>query len=199
MKKHSHSVSSVALAGMKRGGPGWVAWSDGGGMVRSGPAFTARHRLPDTGSRPTEPVATSWWAVFGSLMEGFALYGAAMHPIAAAPVHAMLEAARDCQLSSAGRERPDPALKSGRDEADDNGNVVRLERVGSRDAQPERGWDRLHALGETLMALPAHWRREREINRAVAALMELDDRTLRDLGIAGRSEIERVVRYCRDC
>jgi uncharacterized protein YjiS (DUF1127 family) len=44
-----------------------------------------------------------------------------------------------------------------------------------------------------------HWWREREINQAVAALSQYDDRTLRDLGINGRADIERVVRHCRDC
>jgi len=42
------------------------------------------------------------------------------------------------------------------------------------------------------------WRREREIKKAVAALLALDDRTLRDIGILHRSEIEQVVRYCFD-
>jgi uncharacterized protein YjiS (DUF1127 family) len=116
----------------------------------------------------------------------------------------MLEATRDCRSPSAGRE---PAEKSGNDGADNNGNdnngnIVRLDRAEPRDARLERSWNRLGSLGATLgtlMDLPAHWRREREIRKAVAALMEFDDRTLRDLGISGRSDIERVVRYCRDC
>jgi uncharacterized protein YjiS (DUF1127 family) len=45
----------------------------------------------------------------------------------------------------------------------------------------------------------AHWRREREIKKAVVALAQFDDRTLRDMGILHRSEIEQVVRYSRDC
>jgi uncharacterized protein YjiS (DUF1127 family) len=40
---------------------------------------------------------------------------------------------------------------------------------------------------------------EREIKKAVTALAEFDDRTLRDMGIPHRSQIEQVVRYCRDC
>ena len=40
---------------------------------------------------------------------------------------------------------------------------------------------------------------EREIKKAVTALGEFDDRTLRDMGIPHRSQIEQVVRYCRDC
>jgi hypothetical protein len=42
-------------------------------------------------------------------------------------------------------------------------------------------------------------RREREIERAVAALARLDDQTLRDFGIPHRSCIEQTVRYCHDC
>ncbi|MGO4511932.1 DUF1127 domain-containing protein [Bradyrhizobium sp. 2TAF36] len=211
MEKYSRSVSRVALPGhMELDRANWVARSDGRGMVRLG-AIAARHRAPDIASPPDvppagqdQPVTTFWWAVFASLMEGFALYGAALHPTAAAPVQAMLEATRDCRSPSAGRE---PAEKRGNDGADNNGNdnngnIVRLDRAEPRDARLERSWNRLGSLGATLgtlMDLPAHWRREREIRKAVAALMEFDDRTLRDLGISGRSDIERVVRYCRDC
>ena len=42
-----------------------------------------------------------------------------------------------------------------------------------------------------------HWRREREIKKAVAALVELDDRTLRDIGMPDRSQIEQAARYGR--
>ena len=38
-----------------------------------------------------------------------------------------------------------------------------------------------------------------QIQKAVAALAELDDGTLRDLGIPDRSHIESTVRYCHDC
>jgi len=44
----------------------------------------------------------------------------------------------------------------------------------------------------------AKWRREREIKKAVTALAEFDDRTLRDTGIPHRSQIEQIVRYGRD-
>jgi hypothetical protein len=40
---------------------------------------------------------------------------------------------------------------------------------------------------------------EHDVEKAVAALAELDDRTLQDLGIPHRSHIERTVRYCHDC
>jgi uncharacterized protein YjiS (DUF1127 family) len=44
-----------------------------------------------------------------------------------------------------------------------------------------------------------HWRHEREIAALVADLAEFDDRTLRDIGIPHRSQIEQAVRYGRDC
>ncbi|MHC2292431.1 uncharacterized protein YjiS (DUF1127 family) [Bradyrhizobium barranii subsp. barranii] len=206
MKKHSLGVSRVALPGnMGPDGANWVARSDGRGMV-SLRAIAAGHSLPDIGSPSVAPAAaqdqpatTFWWAVFASVMEGFALYGAALHPTAAVPVHAMLDAVRDSRPPSADLTPPAPA-KSVSDGAGDSGNIVLFDRAPPRDARPARSW--LHSLGValgTVMALPAHWRREWEIRKAVAGLMEFDDRTLRDIGINGRSEVEWMVRYCRDC
>jgi uncharacterized protein YjiS (DUF1127 family) len=57
----------------------------------------------------------------------------------------------------------------------------------------------LISLLKKIVSIQRHWRREHEIRKAVAALSQFDDRTLRDIGIHGRSEIEQVVRYCRDC
>ncbi|MBR0822655.1 DUF1127 domain-containing protein [Bradyrhizobium liaoningense] len=190
---------------MELDGANWAARSDGRGMVRLG-AAAAMPRLPEIGSSPDvpparqdRPVTTFWRAVFASLMEGFVLYGASLHPTAAVPVQAMLDAVRESRPPSADRTPPAPA-KSVSDGAANSGNIVRFDRVPPRDARPARSW--LHSLGAalgTVMALPAHWRREWEIRKAVAGLMEFDDRTLRDIGINGRSEVERMVRYCRDC
>jgi uncharacterized protein YjiS (DUF1127 family) len=81
----------------------------------------------------------------------------------------------------------------------ENSDDVELERAAWADARPLRHWSWLGSLAEMIVTLWTYWRREREIRRAVAALAEYDDRTLRDLGICGRSDIERVVRYCGDC
>ena len=119
--------------------------------------------------------ATGWWsAALLFLMEGFALYGAALHPNAAFSVEAMQRAASVHSPRPAGGQP-------------------------WTDLHARRRWRWWAALGETVAVLLMHWRREREINRAVAALSSYDDRTLRDLGISGRADIERVVRYCRDC
>ena len=129
--------------------------------------------------RPPEPSAeadspTSWWsAILLFMMEGFALYGAALHPNAAFPVELMRRTASE--------RLPRPASSSW------------------TDSHARRRWRWWAALVETATVLLTHWRREREITRAVAALSSYDDRTLRDLGISGRADIERVVRYCRDC
>lgn len=60
-------------------------------------------------------------------------------------------------------------------------------------------WNLLASHDDGLATLWAHWRRERQIRKAVAALAQFDERSLRDMGISGRSEIEQVVRYCHDC
>jgi uncharacterized protein YjiS (DUF1127 family) len=44
----------------------------------------------------------------------------------------------------------------------------------------------------------ARWRRAREIKKAVATLAEFDDRTLRDIGIPHRSQIEHAARSGRN-
>ncbi|WP_426610454.1 DUF1127 domain-containing protein [Bradyrhizobium sp. McL0616] len=203
MKTHSRRV--IALVRPDDSGPdgqGWIGWSDGRGMARLSSERIARRGTADIGSHPALPAAAPdrevslFRSVAFAFMEGFALYGAALHPSAAMPVHAILTALRE--------REPDPdncesAQPSGRDGAGSNGNVIRFDRALPLDARPERRWNWLRSAGETLTVLLAHVRREREIKRAIAALMQLDDRTLRDLGISSRSEIEWTVRYCHDC
>jgi len=141
--------------------------------------------------------ASIWWEIFAFFMEGFALYGAALHPTAAVPVHAILVAERDWRWQENDRAPPQPVRGGACEAGESDGNVVKLDHRFA--APPAHRWSWLHSLGETWAALWSHLRREREIRQAVAALMELDDRTLRDLGIDGRSDVELMVRYCRDC
>jgi uncharacterized protein YjiS (DUF1127 family) len=202
MKAQSRSVARVVrLSIAEPDGPGWLARSDGRGLVHFGFDRTGMQSVADIGSHPVQPEAepgrgagSFWWELLFALMEGFALYGAALHPTAAMPVHAILAATRDREPPPDVSEPPEPVQDSAGD-----GNVVKLDHVRPLGAQPERHWNWLRAAGETLAAWPAQLRREREIRRAVVALEELDDRTLRDLGICCRSDIERTVRYCRDC
>ena len=55
------------------------------------------------------------------------------------------------------------------------------------------------AIADRISALARWHEREQEIERAIAALAKLDDRTLLGLGISHRSHIEWTVRYCHDC
>jgi uncharacterized protein YjiS (DUF1127 family) len=48
-------------------------------------------------------------------------------------------------------------------------------------------------------SLWTQWRNEREVKRAVRALAEFDDQTLREMGIRDRSHVEFTVRFCREC
>ncbi|WFU22965.1 DUF1127 domain-containing protein [Bradyrhizobium sp. CB1717] len=206
MKTHSRSViRSVPPADAEPGGQGRVAWSDGRGMARLGPDRTARLGHAETRSPPTLQAAAPGSqvsllrSVAFAFMEGFALYGAALHPSAAMPVHAILAARREWEPYPEADEPATPVQNGDGRGTLSTGNVVKFDRILPLDVQPERRWSWLGSAGETLTVLLAHLRREREIRRAVAALTELDDRTLRDLGIRGRSDVERMVRYCRDC
>jgi uncharacterized protein YjiS (DUF1127 family) len=60
-------------------------------------------------------------------------------------------------------------------------------------APPPQRWVR--RLRGVVPFLWAAWRREMECARSVRALQELDDRSLRDIGIGHRSDIEYMVRY----
>jgi len=62
---------------------------------------------------------------------------------------------------------------------------------------PRRNWNKWF-VGLFVSAW-SRWRREREINRSIAALSEVDDRTLRDIGIHHRVHIPSIVRHGRSC
>ena len=50
-----------------------------------------------------------------------------------------------------------------------------------------------------MSSLWAYWKNEREIKRAVRALAEFEDQTLRAIGIRDHSQVEFTVRFCREC
>ncbi len=203
----SHSRSMVRLVHPVDGeldGQDLAAWPDDRGTAGLGAGRSGRQELADTGSHPAPAEAAPdrvgmLWSVILSFMEGFVLYGAALHPAAAMPAHAILAARNDWATDRQISEPAEPVRSSGGDGAERNGDAVKCGGVLPRDAQPARRWNWLRSTGGMLTVLLSHLRREREIRRTVAALMELDDRTLRDLGIHGRSEIEWAVRYFHDC
>jgi uncharacterized protein YjiS (DUF1127 family) len=170
-------------------------------------------------------VDAPWSPVFAFFMEGFALYGASycgsLHAIATSAIEACpteAQAGQPERLSV--RERrgsiaivysstsPELAGAEPRNETNRAGpeSEVSSEDAGlsrfyswpsSTDRSSRRNW--LTRPWAAIASRWVHWRREREIKRAVAVLVEFDDRTLRDIGIRCRTGIEQVVRYGRDC
>jgi uncharacterized protein YjiS (DUF1127 family) len=136
------------------------------------------------------------WA-FTFVIEGFAAYGACYSTLVMPIEDILASAEENASLSSIRGSRAAPhrdaaGPPSGRS------NVIEFVPVTRCPRRPLR-WSWLGSLRETVVTLWNCWLLERELKRAVAALARLDDRTLRDLGIADRSLIEQTVRYCRDC
>lgn len=156
----------------------------------------------------------TWSAKFTFLVEGFALCGASLYSTAAFPVVSFLtqeKTQQQTRFSSAERRgsmspvSPSaiPGLRAAEQQRDaelqpEDDGPVELDRVPALDTGRSGRWNWLRSCWETAVTLKTRWRREREIKGAVATLVELDDRTLRDMGIPDRSQIEQVVRYGRD-
>lgn len=202
LKKHaSRNVNRFAGLHLRSGATVSAVPSDDFDIARRTPA--ARHGLPESGPAAISAVArvgnaptSLWWSVLASFTEGFGAYGAALYPSADFPVRAILVARKDSLQHPRSRE---PTGTGRWPEGDLLSEAVRLGGGSARGARPPWHRNLLASIYDTAAALWAHWRREREIKRAVVALAQFDDRTLRDMGIASRSEIEHVVRYCHDC
>ncbi|WP_212288612.1 DUF1127 domain-containing protein [Bradyrhizobium liaoningense] len=198
------SVSRIVRPSQRRSGVnahGLVLPGDRGDMARA-----TRDMSKYTGpsavvlSADTERPATAWWWVaLAFFMEGFAVYGASMHPIAVFPVDEASDSANPHQARPAGNQHPAVAHEQGASHALNGSNIIAPGVAAWAEQRPRDRGNRLAGLGEQIMALWMYWRREQEIRRAVTALAQYDDRTLRDLGIQGRADIERMVRYCHDC
>jgi uncharacterized protein YjiS (DUF1127 family) len=169
----------------------------------------------------------SWSSMFTFFMEGFALYGAShgsygtlLHAAATSPVESCpteTSAPQPEEIASRERRRfiaivsSNPEVTGSELENHTNrnrrGSEAPSENTGlagfygspsfDTDRANHRNW--LTKPWTAIASLWAHWHREREIKKAVAGLAEFDDGTLRDIGIPHRSQIEQVVRYCRDC
>lgn len=147
---------------------------------------------------------SSWSAAFTWIMEGFLLYGASLHPNSAFPI-ALLPAERD--IPQPAEVSPSRGFSSVGLHAESSGRTAPRAGQGA-------GWNIFGAGGgaaagvvrrsarqprQFIADVWTNWCREREIRRAVSALEQFDDRTLRDMGIPSRSRIDHAVRYCRDC
>jgi len=171
--------------------------------------------LPETRPAMVQPDAIGP-SVYWLFLEGFALYGASVHGLATSAVTAITSevVARRPPESFWRERRKSISLVSSAARAEmavlENEDAVDRMAFGSgmpstRDVAA-REFDRyrfIHPgwLNRTWRAIAsrwANWRREHEINKAVAALAEYDDRMLRDMGFPHRSQIEQIERNGRD-
>jgi len=145
---------------------------------------------PDTNQRKT----TFWSSTLDYLIEGFGLYGAALYRAAIHPVTLFaVEPAREEQLP-----RPRDIYSSKRREFTSPISPAAIQQAASPelDRRSNHGTPAGHVIAHSGQSSRE---RERKIKTTVAALAELDDRTLLDMGIPHRSQIGQVVRYCLDC
>jgi uncharacterized protein YjiS (DUF1127 family) len=156
-------------------------------------------------------------AVISVLIEGFALYAMLyLPPIDPEPPGPTeTEAGRPEKLTVRERRRSIAIVSSSANpEAKQSGRDDRTNKDGSNSEtlcehaslpksyqlEVDRS-DRRHWLTKSYSGLASkwrHWRHERDIAALVAHLADLDDRTLQDMGIRHRSQIEQAVRYGRD-
>ena len=154
--------------------------------------------------------------VYWFFLEGFALYGAAVHGLATSAFTAITDevvARRPPELSWRKR-RKSISLVSSAARAEmavlESEGAVDRRASGSgmpsvRDAAAGEfdryrfvhpGW--LNSTWRAIATRWANWRREREINKIATAVAEYDDRVLRDMGFSNRSQIKQIVRNGRD-
>jgi uncharacterized protein YjiS (DUF1127 family) len=174
-----------------------------------GPDLADLNSLPDvTPSMAAGRQKTTVWSpVIRSFMEDFALYGTSVHLTACFPVTLHSDEEKILRARDISARTISPRLERNTNQATPAGpaaafadnSLRKLNDVKSPRIGRSNRWNWLSLPWEVVVTLWTYGRREREIRRAVAALAELDDRTLRDIGIPHRSHIEQVVRYCHDC
>jgi hypothetical protein len=137
----------------------------------------------------TWPQATTF-ALFWSVLEGFALYGASLHGIVTVPDVAPATEAQQPPAASWRERRTSIALVPA-----PIAHETSIAVEGDQAARPGC----LTAAWRVIVNRWVKWQREREISQAVAALGQFDDRPQRDMGIPQRTLIEQTVRHGRDC
>jgi len=159
-------------------------------------------------------------SMFWLFLEGFAVYGASLPGFATTAVTAIsseVGARRPLELSRRQRRQSaSPVPSSARVEMTVLEREDAIDRTSFGKRIPSRRDGRQFPAGKAdryrfvhpgwlsmiWRAIASGWaerRREREIQRAVAALADYDDRMLLDMGISHRSQIEQIVRNGRDC
>jgi uncharacterized protein YjiS (DUF1127 family) len=193
-------------------------------LTRTSRTDAAANSLPNEmpSVMPADRQETAFWpAVIRYLMERFALYGASVYPTGCFPeilrsnekktqqtrkvvlrehgyLSLVLPIASDGVAGELERDT-NLATSTGSEAAYAEDKLHEFDGVVSLQNSQSNRSNWLTSSWEVVATLWTHGHREREIKKAVAALAKLDDRTLRDLGIPQRSQIEQVVRYCRDC
>jgi hypothetical protein len=166
------------------------------------------------------PQTGFWPSVMGFILEGFALYAASLHSVRLYPVepHPEEEIPPSSEISARARygfvslvsapvsqgatsgagPETDQTRRTGSEVATVGDDLGNFEYATSLYTGRSFRWSWLTSCWETVATFWMHGRKDREVNRAAAALMNLDDQTLRDMGISSRSQIKQIVRYCRD-
>jgi hypothetical protein len=153
---------------------------------RSVNGIARRYEVP--GDQADGRKTAFWPSLVGYLIESFASYAASMHPTPLVPV----------EPQPGEQNMPQPRQISRRERRAFVSLVSTTVSQGTSPLVPEQETGPTPPAGYAI-GFAGDRLREQEIEKAVAALTELDDRTLRDLGIPHRSHIEWTVRYCRDC
>jgi len=158
-----------------------------------------------------------WQSVLWFFLEGFALYSLPWVATTPATVIASEDDVRQCQKPARSERqksislvspaaRAETTILEREDAIDRTAFGTRMPSTRDGFASPAREVDRYRFVHPSWLAMiwraiasrRAKWRREREVNKAVAALAQYDDRTLRDMGIPHRSQIEQTVREGRN-
>jgi len=159
--------------------------------------------------RAVSPIDRSFAALLSSFMEGFALFAMAhCYPAEAKSEQPEDISVADISIAKGSRSltlvssthpevtRSASESAPGRPHTGPSADVGLAEIYDTRSFDADRSnW--LARSWSIAVERWQHWRYEREITKAVATLEELDDRTLRDIGIPDRSEIEQAARYGR--
>jgi hypothetical protein len=144
---------------------------------------------PDTNQRKT----TFWSSALDYLVESLGLYGAALYRAAIHPVALFVEPT--CGKETLPRRDIHSSERRGVT------NLISPAAIQHAvSTELEHRSNHVTPAGYVIaLSDDSSRERERKIKTTVAALAELDDRTLLDMGVPHRSQIEQVVRYCLDC
>lgn len=196
-----------------------VALRNARGIARQNVTRAVQPGLEKSGLTPDQangdgnelPEHRAWLAVFTLFLEGCAMSAVLLHPEAAFPYKDFPVQEKTVPkggLSSS--EQPEfaslvSATAIPKPTAIEHDPSLPTEVIGtSVDYVPafntrHSGYrDALTSLWEAVAIRWKLWRREREINKTIANLAELDDRTLRDIGITDRALIRHAARYYID-